>query len=93
MPGPFCRPTYKKKRPSLAEAMAMLGRCLLSSCHFRASVEETDGVKNLRSLFERLTEAMCDAARRIKSSSGVFSLAILTISSAKENSPALADGG
>ncbi len=92
MPGLFCRLAYKKERPSLAEAMAMLGRRLLSSCHFRASVEEIEIVKNLRSLFERLTEAMYDAVRRIKSSLGVFSPAVLAISSAKENSPALADG-
>lgn len=53
---------YKKEHPTFADAIAMVRRCLWSSCHFSMSVKQTDVVKIPRSLFERLTDAVCYAA-------------------------------
>jgi hypothetical protein len=53
---------YKKEHPTFADAMAMVRRCLWSSCHFSTSIKRTDVIKIPRSLFERLTDAVCYAA-------------------------------
>ena len=53
---------YAKGQPTFSDAMALVRRCLWSSCHFQTSESETDIVKIRRSLFERLTDAVCYAA-------------------------------
>lgn len=53
---------YSKERPTFSDAIAMVRRCLWSSCHFQTSQLQTDVVKIPRSLFERLTDAVCYAA-------------------------------
>ncbi len=53
---------YAKEQPTFSDALAMVRRCLWSSCHFQTSESEADIVKVPRSLFERLTDAVCYAA-------------------------------
>lgn len=53
---------YAKEQPTFSDALALVRRCLWSSCHFQTSQLETDVVKIPRSLFERLTDAVCYAA-------------------------------
>lgn len=53
---------YEKEQPTFSDALALVRRCLWSSCHFQTSQLESDVVKIPRSLFERLTEAVCYAA-------------------------------
>lgn len=53
---------YEKQRPTFADAIAIVRRCLWSSCHFSTSGQNKDVVKVPRSLLERLTEAVCYAA-------------------------------
>jgi hypothetical protein len=53
---------YKKEQPTFADAIAIVRRCLWSSCHFSMSGKQTDVIKIPRSLFERLTDAVCYAA-------------------------------
>jgi DDE superfamily endonuclease len=53
---------YAKEQPTFSDALAMVRRCLWSSCHFQTSLSETEIVKIPRSLFERLTDAVCYAA-------------------------------
>ena len=53
---------YAKEQPTFSDALALVRRCLWSSCHFQTSQSETDIVKIPRSLFERLTDAVCYAA-------------------------------
>lgn len=53
---------YAKEQPTFSAALALVRRCLWSSCHFQTSVSESDVVKIPRSLFERLTDAVCYAA-------------------------------
>lgn len=53
---------YEKEQPTFSDALALVRRCLWSSCHFQMSESETDQVKIPRSLFERLTDAVCYAA-------------------------------
>jgi hypothetical protein len=53
---------YAKEQPTFSDALAMVRRCLWSSCHFQTSDSEADIVKIPRSLFERLTDAVCYAA-------------------------------
>ncbi len=53
---------YQKEYPTFADAIAMVRRCLWSSCHFSTSVKQTEVLKIPRSLFERLTDAVCYAA-------------------------------
>ena len=53
---------YAKEQPTFSDALALVRRCLWSSCHFQTSESETDIVKIPRSLFERLTDAVCYAA-------------------------------
>ena len=53
---------YAKEQPTFSDALALVRRYLWSSCHFQMSPSETDIVKIPRSLFERLTDAVCYAA-------------------------------
>lgn len=53
---------YAKEQPTFSDALALVRRCLWSSCHFQTSQSESDVVKIPRSLFERLTDAVCYAA-------------------------------
>ena len=53
---------YAKEQPTFSDAQAMVRRCLWSSCHFQTSESEMEIVKIPRSLFERLTDAVCYAA-------------------------------
>lgn len=53
---------YTKEQPTFSDALALVRRCLWSSCHFQMSLSETDIVKIPRSLLERLTDAVCYAA-------------------------------
>lgn len=53
---------YAKEQPTFSDALALVRRCLWSSCHFQTSLSETDVIKIPRSLFERLTDAVCYAA-------------------------------
>jgi len=53
---------YRKEQPTFADAIAWVRRCLWSSCHFSTSVSKTDVIEIPRSLFERLTDAVCYAA-------------------------------
>lgn len=53
---------YAKEQPTFSDALALVRRCLWSSCHFQTSQLKTDVVKIPRSLFERLTDAVCYAA-------------------------------
>ena len=53
---------YEKQTPTFADAIAIVRRCLWSSCHFSTSGKNSDVVKVPRSLLERLTDAVCYAA-------------------------------
>lgn len=53
---------YAKEQPTFSDALALVRRCLWSSCHFQMSQLEADIVKIPRSLLERLTDAVCYAA-------------------------------
>lgn len=53
---------YAKEQPTFSDALALVRRCLWNSCHLQTSQLETDVVKIPRSLFERLTDAVCYAA-------------------------------
>jgi hypothetical protein len=53
---------YAKEQPTFSDALGLVRRCLWSSCHFQMSNSEADIVKIPRSLFERLTDAVCYAA-------------------------------
>lgn len=53
---------YTKTRPTFADAIASVRRCLWSSCHFSTSDANDEVCKIPRSLFERLTDAVCYAA-------------------------------
>lgn len=53
---------YTKEQPTFSDALALVRRSLWSSCHFQVSLSESDAVKIPRSLFERLTDAVCYAA-------------------------------
>ena len=53
---------YEKQRPTFADAIAIVRRCLWSSCHFSTLYNNSDVVKVSRSLLERLTDAVCYAA-------------------------------
>ena len=53
---------YTKQRPTFADAMAIVRRCLWSSCHFSTSSQRSNVLKVPRSLLERLTDAVCYAA-------------------------------
>jgi hypothetical protein len=53
---------YTKELPTFADAIALARRCLWNSCHFSTSSESRDVLKVPRSLWERLTDAVCYAA-------------------------------
>jgi hypothetical protein len=53
---------YAKASPTFADAIATVRRCLWSGCHFSTSSASEDVCKIPRSLFERLTDAVCYAA-------------------------------
>jgi hypothetical protein len=53
---------YAKEQPTFSDAIAWVRRCLWSRCHFSMSAEQTDLIEIPRSLFERLTDAVCYAA-------------------------------
>lgn len=53
---------YAKVRPTFSDALAVVRRELWSSCHFAMSEPDPEMVKIPRSVFERLTEAVCYAA-------------------------------
>jgi hypothetical protein len=53
---------YTKEQPTFADAIALVRRCLWSSCHFSTSSQNSDVLKVPRSLLERLTDAVCYAA-------------------------------
>jgi len=52
---------YEKTMPTFADAIASVGRCLWSNCHFSTSRENDEVCKIPRSLLERLTDAVCYA--------------------------------
>jgi hypothetical protein len=53
---------YAKAQPTFSDAIAVVRRALWSHCHFSMSGSEPDVVEIPRSLFERLTDAVCYAA-------------------------------
>ena len=53
---------YAKARPTFADAIAVVRRELWSACYFSRSEANPEVIEILRSLFERLTEAVCYAA-------------------------------
>jgi hypothetical protein len=53
---------YKKELPAFADTIALVRRCLWSSCHFSTSSQSRDVLKVPRSLLERLTDAVSYAA-------------------------------
>ena len=53
---------YEKQKPTFADSIAIVRRCLWSGCHFSTSSSHGDVVKIPRSLLERLTDAVCYAA-------------------------------
>ena len=53
---------YAKEQATFSDALPWVRRCWWSSCHFQTSQSESDVVKIPRSLFERLTDAVCYAA-------------------------------
>jgi hypothetical protein len=53
---------YTKERPTFADAMALTRRYLWRSCHFSTSRQSRDVIKVPRSVWERLTDAVCYAA-------------------------------
>lgn len=53
---------YTKQHPTFSDAIAIVRRCLWSSCHFSMSSRNSDVVKIPRSLLERFTDALCYAA-------------------------------
>jgi DDE superfamily endonuclease len=53
---------YAKTRPTFSDALAVVRRELWSVCHFSMSTFADEMVKIPRSVFERLTDAVCYAA-------------------------------
>jgi hypothetical protein len=53
---------YDKQKPTFADAIAIVRRCLWNSYHFSMSSQGSDVIKVPRSLLERLSEAVCYAA-------------------------------
>jgi hypothetical protein len=53
---------YVKTEPTFSDAIALIRRQLWSHCHFSTSGQPGDVIKIPRSLFERLTDAVCYAA-------------------------------
>lgn len=53
---------YTKQEPTFSDAIALVRRCLWSSSHFQMSQLKADIVEIPRSVFERLTDAVCYAA-------------------------------
>ena len=53
---------YTKARPTFADAIALVRRCLWSRGHCSTSTQSSDVVKLPRALLERLTDAVCYAA-------------------------------
>jgi hypothetical protein len=53
---------YAKQKPTFADAIAIVRRCLWNGYHFSTSSQGSDVIKVPRSLLERLTEAVCYAA-------------------------------
>jgi DDE superfamily endonuclease len=53
---------YEKTMPTFGDAIASVRRCLWSNYHFSTSSASEDVCKIPRSLFERLTDAVCYAA-------------------------------
>ena len=52
---------YAKAHPTFSDAIALVRRYLWSHCHFSMSDSTPDVVEILRSLLERLTDAVCYA--------------------------------
>ena len=57
---------YEKQMPTFADAIAIVRRCLWSSCHFSTSGNNSDVVNIPRSPLERLTNAFCYSAQMDK---------------------------
>jgi hypothetical protein len=53
---------YTKEHPTFSDAIAIVRRCVWSSCHFSMSSRQSDVVKIPRSILKRLTHAVCYAA-------------------------------
>ena len=53
---------YVKVHPTFSDALAMVRRELWSACHFSRSSTTPEVVEIPRSLWERLTDAVCYAA-------------------------------
>jgi hypothetical protein len=53
---------YTKAQPTFADAMALVRRCLWSGCHFSTSNQRYGVLQVPRSVWERLTDAVCYAA-------------------------------
>jgi hypothetical protein len=53
---------YRKTRPTLAEALALVRRQWWEHLHFSTSQQEADMIKIPRALFERFIDAVCYAA-------------------------------
>lgn len=53
---------YEKELPTFSDAIALVRRCLWSSCHFSISGRNIDLAKIPRSLMERFIDTLCYAA-------------------------------
>ena len=53
---------YEKERPTFSDAIALVRRCLWSTCHFSMSGRNIDLVKIPRSILDRFIDALCYAA-------------------------------
>jgi hypothetical protein len=53
---------YTKERSTVTDVIALARRCLWSDCHFSTSSQSHDVLEVPRSLWERLTDAVCYAA-------------------------------
>jgi hypothetical protein len=53
---------YAKKQATFSDAIALVRRSVWRSLHFSTSASPLDAVVIPRSLFERLTDALCFAA-------------------------------
>ncbi len=53
---------YTKEQPTFSDAIALVRRHLWTQCHFSTSTLNSDVIKIPRSLFDRLTDAVCYAA-------------------------------
>jgi hypothetical protein len=53
---------YRKAQATCSDTIALVRQCLWHQCHFSTSQAKAEVVKNPRTLFARLTDALCYAA-------------------------------